>query len=230
MNTFCKIENLTKRYEQDEDCPVNNLSFTINEGDFISIEGPSGTGKSTLLYMIGGLIKPTEGKIFFEETELTTMSDKEITKWRKEKMGFIFQETILFAALTAKENLIQELKMKQHLPKSEANKQTEIYLEKVGLSERADYLPHQLSVGQRRRLIIARALMSDARLILADEPTNDLDDTWSEKIINMLIEKSKSGCAVIMVTHNNKWAKRAFSRYVLENGTINLMEKSESIN
>jgi len=220
MSALCKLEALTKRYTADEKAPVENVSLELNKGDFISIEGPSGTGKSTLLYMIGGMIRPTSGKIWFEQNDITALNDQALTAWRRDKIGFIFQETILFAALTAKENLTEALKLQKKTSRAQREQLAKEYLDLMGLSDRADYLPHQLSVGQRRRLIIARVLMSNPSLILADEPTNDLDDIWAEKIMELFVQKAKDGACVVMVTHNDKWAQKAFSRYTLDKSSL----------
>lgn len=220
MGVRCKLEGLTKRYTADEQPPVADVSLELHEGDWMSIEGPSGTGKSTLLYLIGGLLRPTSGKIWVGGVDITAMDDNTLTKWRKENVGFLFQETILFAALSAKENLTAALELHGKTGRAQREQLAGQYLERMGLADRVDYLPHQLSVGQRRRLIAARALICDTPLLLADEPTNDLDDAWSEVIIGMLEEKAAGGCCVVMVTHNDKWAKRARSHYTLGYGAL----------
>lgn len=220
MDTVLTLEALTKRYCADEIPPVADLSLTLHRGDFVAVEGPSGMGKSTLLYLMGGLIRPTSGTITFRETPLTALSDRALTRWRQEELAFIFQETILFAALTARENLMEAMKLHRGIPRRQRAGIAQQYLERMGLSDRADHLPHQLSVGQRRRLIIARALMGSHSLILADEPTNDLDDFWAETVIDLLAERAREGCCVVMVTHNDRWARRASSRYLLERGQL----------
>ena len=218
---LCSIENITKQFNNGEIiCPIDSLSLEINKGDFISIEGPSGTGKSTLLYLIGGLIRPTNGKIIYNGIDISSMNDKSLTEWRRSEMGFIFQETILFPALTIRENLVLSQQAHKKTTKNNYNTKADFYLDLMGLSNRSDYLPHQLSVGQRRRLIIACALINDPSLVLVDEPTNDLDNVWSLKIIELLKEKAKTGSAVIMVTHNEKWAQFANLHYTLSNGKL----------
>ena len=220
MDTVLTLQALTKRYSADEIPPVSDVSLTLNRGDFVAVEGPSGMGKSTLLYLMGGLIRPTSGTITFRDTEITALDDRALTKWRREELAFIFQETILFAALTARENLMEAMKLQKGLSRSQRARSADEFLERMGLSDRRDHLPHQLSVGQRRRLIIARALMGSSSLILADEPTNDLDDIWAEQVIDLLAQRSGEGCCVVMVTHNDKWARRASSRYILEHGQV----------
>lgn len=220
MDAVLTLQALTKRYSPDEIPPVSDVSLTLNRGDFVAVEGPSGMGKSTLLYLMGGLIRPTSGTITFRDTEITALDDRALTKWRREELAFIFQETILFAALTARENLIEAMKLQKGLSRSQRARSADEFLERMGLSDRRDHLPHQLSVGQRRRLIIARALMGSSSLILADEPTNDLDDIWAEQVIDLLAQRSGEGCCVVMVTHNDKWARRASSRYILEHGQV----------
>jgi len=214
-----RMENVTKTYRVGETiCPIHEISFTVSDGDFASIEGPSGTGKSTLLYLAGGLLQPDSGRIFIKERELTTLSDTERTGIRQCDIGFIFQETHLFQALTVRENLVFAQSIRRKKNKSKAAVDTA--LNDMGLAERASYLPHRLSVGQRRRLIAARALLGNPALILADEPTNDLEPFWAAKLVKALQQTADAGGAVIMVTHNPEWAAKAQSHFRLHEGGI----------
>lgn len=215
--TICSVNSLSKHYTMGETVkPLDNISFNIEGGDLVAIEGPSGIGKSTLLYTLAGLVKPSGGQIYLFGKEMTKLSDREITRLRAEKIGFIFQEANVFPALTVKENLILPLKVN----KREDPVRIKYLLEKLGLEKRSNFMPHQLSVGQRRRLVIARALLNDPLLLLADEPTNDLDDAWINIIMEFLEEINKKGGAVIMVTHNTQLAIKAKKRYSLENGKL----------
>lgn len=216
---LCRIDKVSKVYEMGEVvCPVNNVSLKVESGDFLAIEGPSGTGKSTLLYIMSGLLRPTQGNVFLQGKDLINMPDSSVTDLRRTQVGFIFQETNLFQALTVEANLrfVQSLGKGTQPDSAKAA----FYLEQLGLSDRRTFLPSQLSVGQRRRLVVARALINDAPLILADEPTNDLDEGWAVKVIELLSDVVKRGGAVVMVTHNTHWAQKANKRYQLEEGRL----------
>lgn len=216
---LCRLENVRKTYEMGEKIsPLNEISLKIESGDFLAIEGPSGTGKSTLLYIMSGLLRPTEGSVFLQGHDILKLPDEKVTELRRSQVGYIFQETNLFQALTVEGNLrfVQRLANPNDKDESKIN----YLLETLGLNNRRAYLPSQLSVGQRRRLIIARALLNDPPLILADEPTNDLDDKWASKVIELLTEVVDKGGAVVMVTHNTHWAKRANKRYLMQEGRL----------
>ncbi|MDD5823238.1 MAG: ABC transporter ATP-binding protein [Firmicutes bacterium] len=215
--SICRLENISKSYKMGELVEaLTDINLDVNAGDFISIEGPSGTGKSTLLYVIGTLLAPDEGKLYIDGREVSRMSDSEMTRLRGTEIGFIFQDSNLVQALTLRENL----EFVQGLYSKKDSEEIGRVLEALGLSDRADFLPHQLSGGQRRRAMIARALIHQPKLILADEPTNDLDDKWSQQTIDLLKEACKNGAAVIMVTHNSIWAKQAIRRYSLDAGKL----------
>ncbi|MDD3270251.1 MAG: ABC transporter ATP-binding protein [Syntrophomonadaceae bacterium] len=215
--TICRVDSLSKHYTMGETVkPLDNVSFSLEAGDFVAIEGPSGIGKSTLLYTIAGLLEPSEGRIYLFEKDTARLSEKEKTRMRAEKIGFVFQEAILFQALTVKENLF----FPQKFNKKKDPAQIAYLLDKFGLTDRINFLPYQLSVGQRRRLVIARALLNEPMLLLADEPTNDLNEAWIEIIMESLADVSKKGGAVIMVTHNAQLAMQAGKRYYLQEGKL----------
>ncbi len=223
---LCELKNVVKTYKSGEIiCPVDGVSLRCEAGDFISIEGPSGIGKSTLLYLVGGLLQADSGEILVDATNLQSISEHDLTILRATKIGFIFQETNLFQALTVGENLAFPLKIinkytKTKLGKADINQKVEAYLEKLGIGDRRDFLPHQLSVGQRRRLVVARALIKEPLLVLADEPTNDLDDFWASEVIKLLQPVPARGGALMMVTHNMLWAERANCRYTMSHGIL----------
>lgn len=217
---ICKLENVSKTYNINEDVtPLKNISLNVNLGEFISIEGKSGIGKSTLLYIIGGLLNLDSGKVFIDKQDISLLSDKELTKLRGEKIGFIFQESSLIQALTIQENL----EFIQSISGEKDSKKIDYLLDSLGLSDRRNYLPHKLSGGQKRRAVVAGALINNPSLILADEPTNDLDDEYSGVVIELLSDAVKGGSAVIMVTHNTKWSQRASTRYKLHNGVLEII-------
>lgn len=215
--TICKVDSLCKHYTMGETVKtLDNVSFSLKAGEFVAIEGPSGIGKSTLLYTIAGLLEPSEGQIFLFDKDMARLSEKEKTRLRAEKIGFAFQEAILFQALTVKENLL----FTQKYNKKKDPAKIDDLLEKFGLTDRINFLPYQLSVGQRRRLVMARALLNDPMLLLADEPSNDLNEEWIDIIMESLMDISKKGGAVIMVTHNRELAMQAGKRYYLQEGKL----------
>ena len=216
---ICSLSHVANNYRMGEVVtPLKDVSLTVQSGEFIAVEGPSGMGKSTLLYVIGTLLKADSGTIVFEGKDISAMNDKELTALRGEKVGFLFQDSNLIQALTLRENLefAQTLGGKR---KADPRKVEEM-LDRLGLSDRANFLPYQLSGGQRRRAMAARALIHKPDLILADEPTNDLDEHWAEKIISLLQEETRRGAAVVMVTHNTRWSECASVCYRLDDGVL----------
>ena len=214
---ICKIEHIHKDYRMGEIVtPLKDVTLTVNEGDFIAVEGPSGIGKSTLLYVMGTLLKPDEGTYTFDGKDVTAFNDSQASEFRAKQIGFLFQDSTMIQALTLRENLI----FTQGVGGKKDPKQVDELLYRFGLEDRADFFPHQLSGGQRRRAMAARALIHNPKLILADEPTNDLDEHWSEEIIRILKEQTEKGTAVVMVTHNSRWAGMANRRCRLEEGVL----------
>ena len=214
---ICKIEHIHKDYRMGEIVtPLKDVTLTVNEGDFIAVEGPSGIGKSTLLYVMGTLLKPDDGTYIFEGQDVSAFHDAQASEFRAKKIGFLFQDSTMIQALTLWENLI----FTQNVGGRKDPKQVDELLYRFGLEDRADFFPHQLSGGQRRRAMAARALIHNPKLILADEPTNDLDEHWSEEIIQILKEQATKGTAVVMVTHNARWASAATRRLRLEDGIL----------
>ena len=215
---ICKIEHIHKDYRMGEIVtPLKDVTLTVNEGDFIAVEGPSGIGKSTLLYVMGTLLKPDEGSYTFAGKDVTAFNDSQASEFRAKQIGFLFQDSTMIQALTLRENLIFTQGVggcKKDL------KKIDDLLYQFGLEDRADFFPHQLSGGQRRRAMAARALIHNPELILADEPTNDLDDHWSQEMIQILKEQTEKGTAVVMVTHNSRWAEAANRRCRLDEGVL----------
>ena len=205
--------NLWKTYNMCEGIQVNalrGLNITVNEGEFISIMGPSGSGKSTLLNLIGGLDTPTKGDLFIDDKKISTMTEKELTTMRAEKIGFIFQTFNLLPSLTVRDNVefpMRNLTGAKKMDKKSRIKRAEDCLEIVGLDHRMNYLPAKLSGGERQRVAVARALVNHPKFILADEPTGNLDSEASDNIINLLHEVNQEGTTVIMVTHDKETTK-----------------------
>ena len=219
---ICKLEHIHKDYRMGEIVtPLKDVTLTVNSGDFIAVEGPSGIGKSTLLYVMGTLLQSDEGTYTFEGKDVAKFSDSEKSALRAKKIGFLFQDSTMIQALTLRENLL----FTQSVCGKKDPKQVAELLYQFGLEDRADFFPHQLSGGQRRRAMAARALIHDPALILADEPTNDLDEYWSQEIIRILKEQTQKGTAVVMVTHNSRWAEMANRRCRLEEGVLVDIEK-----
>ncbi|MGO9388146.1 MAG: ABC transporter ATP-binding protein [Methanobacterium sp.] len=204
---------LRKTYNIGEGIQVNalrGLNITVNEGEFISIMGPSGSGKSTLLNLIGGLDIPTKGDLFIDDKKISSMTEKELTTLRGEKIGFIFQTFNLLPSLTVRDNVefpMRNLTGAKKMDKKSRIKRAEDCLEIVGLGPRMNYLPAKLSGGERQRVAVARALVNHPKFVLADEPTGNLDSEASNNIINLLHEVNQEGTTVIMVTHDIETTK-----------------------
>lgn len=214
---ICKLEHIHKDYRMGEIVtPLKDICLTVNTGDFIAVEGPSGIGKSTLLYVMGTLLQSDEGTYTYGGRDVSKFSDSERSAFRAKKIGFLFQDSTMIQALTLRENLI----FTQSVGGKKDIKKVDELLYQFGLEDRADFFPHQLSGGQRRRAMAARCLIHEPELILADEPTNDLDEHWSEEIIRILKEQTQKGTAVVMVTHNSRWAEMATRRLRLEEGVL----------
>ena len=214
---ICRLEHIHKDYRMGEVVtPLKDVSLTVHSGDFIVVEGPSGIGKSTLLYVMGTLLQSDGGTYLFEDKDVSRFSDSEKSGLRAGKIGFLFQDSALIQALTLRENLLFAQGIGQKKDPAQADER----LRRFGLEDRAGFFPYQLSGGQRRRAMAARALIHHPALILADEPTNDLDEHWSLEIIRILKEQAGSGSAVVMVTHNSRWAEEASKRCRLEDGIL----------
>lgn len=199
---------------------LDGLDLRINAGEFVALMGPSGSGKSTLLHLIGGLDSPTGGSVRVGEFQLETLSEKQLTSWRSRHVGFIFQMYHLVPVLTAAQNVELPLLLFR-MPARERRQRVQTALQIVGLGDRMDHRPNQLSGGQEQRVAIARAIVTDPDLILADEPTGDLDAKTSEEILgllNLLNEEFKK--TILMVTHDPKAAAHARRTLHLEKGVL----------
>ena len=185
---------------------VKELSLTINKGEFVSIMGPSGCGKSTLLNIMGLLDSPTSGDIEIDGINVCGMSDKELAHFRNQKLGFIFQNFHLIPSLNVIDNVALPLLYRKGLSASERKSKAEKVLKKVGLSHRMKHLPSQLSGGQSQRVAIARAIIGNPEIILADEPTGNLDSKTGIEIMNILHQLNTEGTTIVMVTHDENIA------------------------
>ena len=204
--TVISINNISKVYEGPPPVKaLDGVSLNVKEGDLVAIVGQSGSGKSTLLNMIGLLDSVSGGSIEIEGKDISDLTDNELSKFRGEKIGFIFQSFFLLPGLTAQENVAEGL-LYQGISRSERLEKAGEVLEQVGLGDRLRHLPKELSGGQQQRVAIARALVQDPAFVLADEPTGNLDKESGINILNILKELNDQGKTVIMITHNQEHA------------------------
>jgi putative ABC transport system ATP-binding protein len=220
-NVLIKVENLSKVYGSGESkvIAVNDVDFSINEGEFISLLGTSGSGKSTLLHMLGAMDKPTSGKIYFKDKAINKIKEKELYKFRLNKIGFIFQTFNLIPSLTVLENVMLPMTLNK-VSKKRAKERALELIELVDLSSRINHIPAKLSGGQKQRVAIARSLANNPEIIFADEPTGNLDSKNGEKVMEILIELNKKGHTILMVTHNEDLAKRTTRIIEMKDGKI----------
>jgi len=202
-NDLCKYYNEGKHNEVKA---VEKVDLEIKRGDFISIIGPSGSGKSTLLHLLGLLDRPTCGEIYFDGKNVSELSDNRVTKIRRERVGFVFQQFNLIPLLTALENVELPMTINGHR-KIDTKKRAKELLEKVGLGHRLNNRPPQLSGGEKQRVAIARALANDPEIIFADEPTGNLDTKTGREIIDLLRRMDKRGFTLVIITHDQRIAK-----------------------
>ena len=215
-----KVENLTKVYGKDETkvTALDNVSFKVNKGEFVAITGSSGSGKSTLLHLIGGVDRPTSGKVFIDNKDIYEMSNDNLAIFRRRQIGFVYQFYNLIPVLNIEENIKLPLQLDNREPKKE---DMENMLKMLGLTSRRLHLPNELSGGQQQRTSIGRALITNPAIILADEPTGNLDSKASEEIMDILkISNEKYKQTIIMITHDLELAKEADRIIKLEDGKI----------
>jgi putative ABC transport system ATP-binding protein len=217
-----EVVDLFKSYRRDSlEIPVlRNISLKIAEGDFLAFMGPSGSGKTTLLNLIAGIDKPTSGKIVIGDTDITELSETELAVWRSHNVGFIFQFYNLIPVLTALENVELPLILTP-LSRKERRSHAETALEVVGLGERMHHFPRQLSGGQEQRVAIARAIATDPAILVADEPTGDLDKVSAEEVLELMHRLNRElNKTILMVTHDPRAAERARSVRNLDKGEL----------
>jgi putative ABC transport system ATP-binding protein len=220
--TVIETRDLTKEYVRGDQKVValNNASITIQKGDFVALMGPSGSGKSTLLHLIAAMDRPTNGQIRVLNEDLRSLSDASIARWRNAHVGFVFQSFNLIPVLTALENVELPLKLTK-LGKSQRVEHAKKALELVGLGERLGHTPRQLSGGQEQRVAIARAIVTDPDLILADEPTGNLDANSAKEALTLLGRLNQEfNKTIVMVTHDPHAAKAARTIRYLEKGAL----------
>ena len=223
------IKDMCKTYKMGENevHALNHINLNIKEHEFVSIIGPSGSGKSTLMNMLGCLDVPTSGEYVLDGKEIKTMSDDELAKIRNDKIGFVFQGFNLLPKLTAVENVELPL-IYQGISAKERREKAKKALESVGLGDRIDHKPTELSGGQKQRVAIARALITNPPLILADEPTGNLDSTSGKEIMEIFHKLNSDGNTIVLITHDNDIAKQAKRIIRIQDGK--LTEVSELTN
>jgi putative ABC transport system ATP-binding protein len=217
-----QAQNLTKVYGEGptQVTALNRVGMNVNPGEFVAVMGPSGCGKSTLLHLLGGLDRPTDGSVAIEGRDLSQLSDTELTALRRRKIGFVFQFFNLIPVLNAVENAALPITLDGRRP-AEARAQAVEWLTRVGLGDRQGHRPDQLSAGQQQRVAISRALVAEPALVLADEPTGNLDSRASDEIAGLLRQVANEwGRAVVMVTHDPRIAAYADRIIFLKDGAI----------
>ncbi|MGZ0710363.1 ABC transporter ATP-binding protein (plasmid) [Coraliomargarita sp. W4R53] len=216
-----RLAGVTRTYRQKERVvkALAGVDVEITQGDFVTIQGPTGGGKSTFLQLLGALDRPSEGSVMLGDTDLAKASNAELTRVRAHEIGFVFQGFNLIPTLTAAENVYMALEPLK-LPKQERETRVAEALARVGLAERADHRPGELSGGQQQRVAIARAIVKRPRVLLADEPTGNLDESMRDEILVVLEALCAEGLTLIVVTHDSAVAKRAKRRLRLERGVV----------
>ncbi len=219
MKDAIVINELAKEYVRGSETihALQNVNFTIQQGEFVAIVGPSGSGKTTLLNLLGCLDRPSRGTITVNGINVSDLPEGKMVKVRRQNIGFIFQSFFLLPTLTVRENIELPL-MFSH--RKDGNGKIDSILNTVGLEKRADHLPHQLSGGEMQRVAIGRALINEPKIILADEPTGNLDSATAQRIYDLLDSLHKQGLTLIVVTHNMDLAQMAHRVIKLKDGEI----------
>ena len=220
MITFDKV---TKEYKLDAQttiAPVKEVSLKISDGEFIIIIGRSGSGKTTLLNLTAGLVKPTAGRIMIDDLNLGAMGEKESTALRSQELGFVFQFPSLLPSLTILDNVAFPAVFNKQLTRAQAAQRAGELLKTLGLGSKADVFPRQLSAGEQKRAVIARSMMNQPGVILADEPTSDLDEQTEQEVMDLMRGINRSGVTFVMVTHAMQLVPFASRAFKMEDGQL----------
>lgn len=215
-----KVENLVKTYGEGDNIvnAVDNISLSVNKGEFVAIVGASGSGKSTLLHLLGGVDRPTSGKIYIDGNEINNMNNDKLAVFRRRQIGIVYQFYNLIPILTVEENISLPCDLDGNRPDKE---RMDLILKSFGLFERRNHLPNELSGGQQQRTSIARALINNPAILLADEPTGNLDSKSTEEIMSILKMSNRDfNQTIIMITHNLEIAKEADRIITIQDGKI----------
>ena len=215
--------NVTKEYSLDEETvitPIQNVSLDVKQGEFILIVGRSGSGKTTLLNLVAGLIKSTSGEVLIDNHDLRNMTDTQLSSLRNRRIGFIFQFPSLLPSLTVLQNVILPTTFSSRRRKPNAHKRAADLLQMLGLGERKRAYPRQLSAGEQKRAVIARSLINEPEVLLADEPTSDLDERTEQETMTMLRETHATGVTIVMVTHSTELIPYATRAFKVEDGAL----------
>ena len=215
-----KVENLVKTYGEGDNIvnAVDNISLSVNKGEFVAIVGASGSGKSTLLHLLGGVDRPTSGKIYIDGNEINNMNNDKLAIFRRRQIGIVYQFYNLIPILTVEENISLPCDLDGNRPD---NERMDLILKSFGLFERKNHLPNELSGGQQQRTSIARALINNPAILLADEPTGNLDSKSTEEIMSILKMSNRDfNQTIIMITHNLEIAKEADRIITIQDGKI----------
>lgn len=216
---FCELQNVTKQYN--DITPIHRVSLSIDHNDYISISGESGAGKSTLLFLIGGMLTPDSGDILLNGQAYSQMDDNQLSTMRSAYIGYVSQNIQLLQALTVEENIAFAKTVAARCGFSAGNlPDTDAIIDYLGLKEKRGSLPCHLSGGQKRRAMIAVTWARNPRMFLLDEPTNDLDPYWSDRMMALFDQWNQDGKAIVLVTHNRQYAMKAKKQYQLINGAL----------
>ncbi|MDF1699632.1 MAG: ABC transporter ATP-binding protein [Planctomycetota bacterium] len=229
-DALIQVRGVTKTFfgKSEDVTPLKDLDLTIPRGDFVALMGPSGSGKTTLLHLLAGIDKPTEGTVHVGETEVSALGSRALARWRNRHVGFVFQQYNLVPVLTARENVELPLLLDK-LSSSERERKVAVALDAVGLSDRASHLPRELSGGQQQRVAVARAIVAGPELILADEPTGNLDEKAAFAILDLLKElHARFGQTLVMVTHDPRAAEAAARVIHLDKGRVTADDSAEA--
>jgi len=220
-----KLDNVTKEFNLDEQVitPVRDVSLEVGKGEFVIIIGRSGTGKSTMLNLVAGLIRPSSGRVLVEGRDLAQLSDREMSRLRSREMGYVFQFPSLLPSLSIRDNIAMPSTFSADKNSKGSPRRAEELLEMLGLGERMECYPRHLSAGEQKRAVIARSLMNEPRILLADEPTSDLDERTESEIMGLLKQIHDNGMTILMVTHSLALVPYATCAYSMDKGQLTLV-------
>lgn len=217
--SLLEVKDLCRTFWQGDTAihAVDHVNFSLNKGEMLAIVGQSGSGKTTLLNLLGGVDKPTSGQVLLDGQDIHSLSDKQSAQLRRRKIGYIYQDFKLLPILTAKENILLPANLdKRKIPAD----QVQQLADQLGIGTRLGHLPSQMSGGQRQRVAIARALINQPDILLADEPTGNLDKASAQEIIQLLLDLNKAGHTIILVTHDEQFARLCPRKITLSDGQI----------